>query len=73
MECPYCNKKMLKGSIDVYDTLSWSPEGQSRKGLSKYSIARNGILLARYFLLSAASKEAFFCPECNKIIIDVNK
>jgi len=62
---------MKAGSIDVYDTLSWSPEGESRKGLTKYAIAKNGFLLANYPLLFPASKEAYFCTSCKKIIIDV--
>ena len=72
MKCPYCNIEMKRGSIDVYDTLSWSPEGESRKGSIKYSIARGGILLAKFFLISPASKEAFYCISCKKIIIDIN-
>ncbi|WP_313133798.1 PF20097 family protein [Anaerocolumna sp.] len=71
MQCPYCNKEMKLGSIDVYDTLSWSPEGERRKGPSKYSVARNGIVISKYFPLTSASKEAFYCSSCKKIIIDV--
>lgn len=40
MQCPYCNREMKLGTIDVYDTLSWSPEGEARKGPSKYDIMR---------------------------------
>jgi len=72
MICPYCNKEMKPGSIDVYDTLSWSPEGESRPGTTKYSIADGGIKLAKYHLLFAASKAAFYCPDCKKIILDVD-
>jgi len=70
LECPYCKKQMKVGSIDVYDTLSWSPEGELRKGGSKYGIARNGIVLAKYLLLLPASKEAYYCSDCHKIILD---
>lgn len=72
MKCPYCSKEMKLGSIDVYDTLSWTPKGESRKGITKYSVAKNGIILSKYYLLSAASKESYFCPDCQKIIIDIN-
>ncbi len=60
MECPYCKKQMQSGTIDVYDTLSWSPRGGKRRGPTKYSIAKQGVLLARYYLLELASKEAFY-------------
>ncbi len=71
MECPYCNRNMSPGSIDVHDTLSWSPEGETRKGNTRFAISRNGILLAKYYLLVSASKEAFYCDHCKKIIMDV--
>ncbi len=71
MDCPYCNNEMKAGSIDVHDTLSWSPEGESRKGLTKYSIATGGIVLANYPMLFAASKEAYYCQSCKKIIMNV--
>jgi hypothetical protein len=71
MKCPYCDDEMKSGSIDVYDTLSWSPKGEARRGSTKSGIALNGIVLARYHLICSSSKEAFFCPSCRKIIIDV--
>lgn len=71
MICPYCNSEMSPGSIDVYDTLSWSPKGESRKGATKMSIAPNGIILSKYYLLCAASKEAYCCKSCKKIIINI--
>lgn len=71
MECPYCYRAMKLGSIDVYDTLSWSPHGEKRKGATKYAVAKNGIVLAKYNFISAVSKEAYFCEECKKIILDV--
>ena len=62
---------MQLGSIDAYDTLSWSPDGEYRKGISKYTIARNGILLAKYYLIQPATIKSFYCPDCKKIIIDL--
>ncbi|MBH1942333.1 hypothetical protein I5677_15635 [Mobilitalea sibirica] len=60
MECPYYKSQMKLGAIDVYDTLSWSPDGETRKGHTKHSIAKNGLLIAKYFLIQSASKEAFY-------------
>jgi hypothetical protein len=73
LECPYCKKQMKLGTIDVYDTLSWSPEGEDRKGATKYALAEHGILLARYCLLLPASIDAFYCADCKKIIININQ
>lgn len=73
MVCPYCQNEMKPGSIDVYDTLSWSPQGESRPGPTKFTIAKHGIKLASYSLLFSASKQAFYCPNCQKIILDVTK
>jgi hypothetical protein len=63
---------MLIGLIDVYDTLSWSPKGESRKGLTKFSVAKNSILISKSYLFMAATQESFYCPDCKKIIIDLN-
>jgi hypothetical protein len=60
MECPYCKNEMKHGSIDVDDTLSWTPDGEYRKGPTRFTIARNGVLLARYYLLQSASCEASY-------------
>lgn len=70
MNCPYCNNTMSLGSIDVYDTLSWTPLGEKRKGASKFGIAPNGILLAKFKVLTSSSKESYYCKQCKKIVID---
>jgi hypothetical protein len=64
LDYPYCKKPMLFGSIDAFDTLIWTPDGESRKDPTKWSIAENGILLAKYFLLAPATLEAYYCPDC---------
>ena len=61
---------MLLGSIDVNDTLSWSPDGESRKGSTKFGVAKKAIILAKYHFLFSSSKEAYVCPRCRKVIID---
>lgn len=71
MICPYCNNEMKLGTIDVYDTLSWTPDGESRKGPTKFSIAENGVVISKCSLLFPASKEAFYCPSCKKIIMNL--
>lgn len=72
LKCPYCGKEMKLGSIDVYDTLSWSPYGESRRGLTKRSMAKNGILLAEIHHSSITSKESYFCSDCQKVILNTN-
>ena len=64
---------MKPGSIDVFDTLSWTPKGEKRRGLTKFAIAQNGIKLAGLSITLQASKEAFLCPGCQKIVIDLQE
>lgn len=69
MICPYCNGAMRLGSIDVYDTLSWTPKGEHRPYLSKLGVSPNGIRLAKGLLIVPSSKDAYCCTKCRKIII----
>ena len=67
MLCPYCNKIMKAGKIsgDRYP-LKWIPE-------DKYSVLfspfQKGLKLTNYW--EDNSVVAFYCEECQKIIIDV--
>ena len=72
MTCPYCNQEMKLGSIQADNLLSWTPEGESPKGATRWAKSSKSIVLAKYFLLSPAVVDAFYCPNCQKIIIDVD-
>lgn len=73
MTCPYCKKEMKNGSISAYNRLSWTPEGESVRGGTKWAKSPNGIVLAEWFLLGTATVDAVYCEECKKIVIDLEK
>lgn len=72
MICPYCNNDMNLGSIQTDNLLSWTPDGESPIGATRWAKSPNSIVLANYFMLVPAVIDAFYCPDCHKIIIDVN-
>ena len=71
MICPYCNKEMKLGTIEADNLLSWTPEGERPKGATRWSISPNGIKLANFYFFRSASIEAYYCSDCQKIILDV--
>jgi len=71
MKCPYCEKDMRPGSIGADNLLSWMPEGERATGGTRWAKSPNSIVLAKYYLLSPAAVQAFYCPDCKKIVIDV--
>lgn len=73
MTCPYCKKEMKYGSISAYNRLSWTPEGERACGGTKWAKSPNGVVLAEYFLLGAATVDAAYCEECKKIVIDLEE
>lgn len=72
MKCPYCEKEMQNGYIEADNLLSWTPENEVRKGLTKWAISPNGVKLADFYLMCSASVDAMYCSSCKKIIINVN-
>ncbi|MEA5136353.1 MAG: PF20097 family protein [Candidatus Fimivivens sp.] len=73
MECPYCSGSMKLGTIKADNLLSWTPDGESAEGFTRWATSPNGIVLAKYSLFYQATVDAYYCPTCNKIIIDVAK
>lgn len=50
MKCPYCNKKMELGTIEADNLLSCTPDGESRKGSTRWAISPHGVKLASVYL-----------------------
>ena len=71
MKCPYCGREMEAGSIQADNRLSWTPEGESPWGKTRWAKSPGSVELAPYYLLAPAEVEAFYCPDCRKIVIDV--
>lgn len=71
MECPYCCKKMRLGQICADNLLSWTPQGESASGFTKWAKSPNSIVLAKYYVLAPASVDTYYCDECKKMVIDL--
>lgn len=70
MTCPYCNKKMKSGTIEADNLLSWTPDGETRSGVTRWATSPNAIKLADLGVFSRSVVKAFYCTDCKKIIID---
>lgn len=71
MICPKCNEQMSHGKIESLDTLSWTPEYETRPRNSRWSLSDNAVLLDRCGLVRRARVTAYHCPTCKMIIVPV--
>lgn len=77
MICPYCGKAMKDGKIQVRDRLYWTPEGEDRQSMINNALGvwgktKNSVLLSEITPFIGSETKAFYCPKCQKIIIDTN-
>lgn len=61
MNCPFCNKEMIKGKVCSNDTLWWTESG------IKTRLNDEGGIIGR---LNGDRISAYRCNKCKKIIID---
>ena len=73
MKCPDCNSDMKLGPIEADNLLSWKPDGEKSIGGTRWAKSSNSIVLAKYYMFTPASVDAFYCDNCKKIIIDVQE
>ena len=73
MKCPYCNSDMKLGQIEADNLLSWKPDGEKSTGGTRWAKSSNSIVLAKYYMFTPASVDAFYCDSCKKIIIDLQE
>lgn len=68
MNCPYCGKEMIEGSIlqDRY-ALKWVPSDKDR-GILNFTPLVKGIKLTS--MLDNIKVKVFYCAECRKFLID---
>lgn len=69
MTCPYCKQEMQRGYMGgVRYQLWWIPEGKKEREtlLGK----KAGIALNKTSVIQNNKVEAYYCPNCKKVIID---
>lgn len=72
MQCPYCEEEMKLGQIKASNILTWTPDGESVVGFTRWAKSPNSVVLAKWYGLMDASVDAHYCAKCGKIVIDVN-
>ena len=73
MKCPYCGNEMRFGRIKADQLLSWTPDGEYDRGVTRWSKSPNSVVLAKYYGLMAAIVHAYYCEYCKKIVIDLEE
>lgn len=70
MVCPFCGKEMEKGILsgDGRSAVRWKA-GDKKAGFSD-AIADSGRVTAAKHTVAAFTIEAYFCPNCKKMIFD---
>ena len=70
MKCPYCNKEMRRGYIrTINQKLLWTPEEEGF--LNSGSV--NSLPLGKFSRMDGAKVTAYYCKECEKIIVDTKQ
>lgn len=70
MICPKCEAEMHQGYIPVSNmNLYWAPKEES-PGLFRWSVPKGGVRLLRPEMMAFARKEAYFCQQCDIVLID---
>lgn len=68
MKCNYCNTEMLEGYIPT-PGIEWVPKYKEKK--LKYTGPKtNGFRIGRMYLMSLKKQSAWYCPNCDLIIIN---
>lgn len=77
MNCPYCNKIMTKGFINIpMETFHFYPEDVKPKLLrTRWSVNPRAVLIKEFSFAKALKRvyeyPACYCPTCKKIILEV--
>lgn len=70
MKCPYCEKEMESGVLQSIRDIFWT--SKKKKVFLTVNKHKGDIEVAPLDFIGSAVKEAFFCRNCQKIIIDVD-
>ena len=66
MNCPYCNKEMKKGVVEAKSRPLWTTR-------NKALIFKRSDEIALRNHDSTEFSAAYYCEDCNKIIVDLNE
>lgn len=77
MKCAYCNNEMIEGFIPCRGGLTWCPKYKSQTSfIETYLHNKNreeGFSVGKMHWIiekKRTEKEAWYCPECDVIVID---
>ena len=73
MTCPCCGKPMREGRIYGGNRLCWRPAG-GLPVLLKGAVPRGGVPLpGKFSYARGQDAPAFYCPDCGKLLMDVDR
>ena len=68
MKCGYCKNEMIKGFIPT-PAIEWLPENRGMK-LLYGDDKKQGFRIGRHGFWDMKEQEAWYCPVCDKLVID---
>ncbi len=73
MKCPFCDKKMIKGTItgDGRTKVRFVAENEKIDALDR-AFTEKGVISATKYTLTKFSISSYFCDNCQKMIIDTD-
>ncbi len=72
MNCPYCKEALIQGEIMTpKDYILWLPKTEEK--LMDIEKDEMKIVVAKPKFLRKARKEAWLCPACMKLVIDLEE
>ena len=69
MKCPYCNEEMKSGYLQTANDLYWT---EKPKKVFMFASLKDDFLIGET-TFTGRVVEAQHCPNCKKVIIDVDK
>ena len=72
MECPYCQRELIKGHISTNgEVIKWMPEDRKMPLIEfRGTVNDDEIQLGSYGFFKGGNVEAYCCSDCQKVIID---
>lgn len=72
MDCPYCKEAMIQGEVVTpRDDIIWYPK--TEEDLFDFEKDAMKIVVAKRKIIRKARKEAWVCPACMKLVVDLEE